>query len=68
MNIVYSDSKTDLKLRCDCCIRFQQFKGNVKFTPYRPPRAKRGSRGIALLFLELGARRGWVFSTTPRLL
>jgi hypothetical protein len=24
-----------------------------------------GSRGIALLFLDLGARRGWVVSTTP---
>jgi hypothetical protein len=24
------------------------------------------SRGIALLFLDLGARRGWVVSTTPR--
>jgi hypothetical protein len=23
-------------------------------------------RGIALLFLDLGARKGWVFSTTPR--
>jgi hypothetical protein len=30
----------------------------VKFTLYRPPRAKRGSRGIALLILDLGARRG----------
>jgi hypothetical protein len=25
-----------------------------------------GGRGIALLFLNLGARRGWVVSTTPR--
>jgi hypothetical protein len=25
-----------------------------------------GGRGIALLFLDLGARRGWVVSTTPR--
>jgi hypothetical protein len=23
-------------------------------------------RGVALLFLDLGARRGWVVSTTPR--
>jgi hypothetical protein len=28
--------------------------------------AQRGSRGIALLILDLGARRGWVVSTTPR--
>jgi len=26
-NIFYSDSKTDLKLRCDCCIKFQLFEG-----------------------------------------
>jgi hypothetical protein len=35
-------------------------------SPYnRPLRAQRGSRGIALLILDLGARRG-VVSTTPR--
>jgi hypothetical protein len=28
--------------------------------------AQRGSRGIALLIVNLGARRGWVVSTTPR--
>jgi hypothetical protein len=39
---------------------------NVKRSPYnRPPRAQRGSRSIALLILDLGARRGWVVSTTP---
>jgi hypothetical protein len=38
----------------------------VKFTLYRPPRAYRGSSGIALLFHDLGARRGWVVSTRPR--
>jgi hypothetical protein len=27
-----------------------------------------GRRGIALLILDLGGRRGWVVSTTPRLL
>jgi hypothetical protein len=32
----------------------------------RPPRAQRGSRGLAILFLDLGARRGWVVSTTPQ--
>jgi hypothetical protein len=35
-----------------------------KFTLYRPPMTLRGSRGIALLFHDLGARRGWVVSTT----
>jgi hypothetical protein len=40
---------------------------NSKWSPYnRPPRAKRGSRDIALLILNLGGRRGWVVSTTPR--
>jgi hypothetical protein len=38
----------------------------VKVTLYRPPRAQRGSRGIALLFHDLGTRRVWVVSTTPR--
>jgi hypothetical protein len=33
---------------------------------YRPKVAYRVSRGIATLFLNLGARRGWVVSTTPR--
>jgi hypothetical protein len=28
--------------------------------------AQKGGRDIALLFLDLGARRGWVVSTTPR--
>jgi hypothetical protein len=27
--------------------------------------AQRGSRGIAIIILDLGARRGWVASTTP---
>jgi hypothetical protein len=36
-------------------------------SPYnRPLRAQRGSRGIDLLMLDLGARRGWVVSNTPR--
>jgi len=28
MNVFYSDSKTDLKLRCDYCIKFQLFEGD----------------------------------------
>jgi len=31
MNVFYSDSKTDLKLRCDYCIKFQLFKGAQDF-------------------------------------
>jgi len=26
-NVCYSDSKTDLKLRCDCCIKIPLFEG-----------------------------------------
>jgi hypothetical protein len=36
-----------------------------KGTPNRPE-GPEGGRGIALLFLGLGARRGWVVNTTPR--
>jgi hypothetical protein len=38
----------------------------VKFALQQATNAMRGSRGIALLILDLGARRGWVVSTTPR--
>jgi hypothetical protein len=34
--------------------------------PLTDSEAQRGGRGIALHSLELGARRGWVVSTTPR--
>jgi hypothetical protein len=34
--------------------------------PVTDPKAQRGGRGITLLFLDLGARRGWVVSTTPQ--
>jgi hypothetical protein len=33
---------------------------------YRPEQAQRVGRGIDLLFRDLGARKGWVVSTTPR--
>jgi hypothetical protein len=40
---------------------------NVKVkVPRNRPGSPEGGRGIALLFLDLGARRGWVVSTTPR--
>jgi hypothetical protein len=38
----------------------------VKLSRCRPKMTQRVSRGIALLFLNLGTRRGWVVSTTPR--
>jgi hypothetical protein len=41
---------------------------NVKQPHYRPEQAQSLGTGVALLFLDLGARRGWVVSTTPRLL
>jgi hypothetical protein len=38
----------------------------IKHSRYRPELALRLDRGIALPFRDLGARRGWVVSTTPR--
>ena len=38
----------------------------VKWPRYRPGVAQRVGRGIALLFHNRGARRGWVVSSTPR--
>jgi hypothetical protein len=38
----------------------------VKYSRYRPEQAQRVDRGIALSFLDPGARRGWEVSTTPR--
>jgi hypothetical protein len=43
---------------------WKEIKG--KGTPVTDPKAKRGGRGIALLFPDLGTRRGWVVSITPR--
>jgi hypothetical protein len=38
----------------------------VKQSHYRPEQTQRVGRGIALLFRDLGTRRGWVVSLTPR--
>jgi hypothetical protein len=46
--------------------REQRSLVKVKSSHYRPELAYRVGRGIALLFLDLGARRGWMASTTPR--
>jgi hypothetical protein len=35
--------------------------------PRNRPKGPEGGRSIALLFPDLGARRGWAVSTTPRL-
>jgi len=40
---------------------------NVKWSRYRPGAAQRVGRGIALLFHDHSTRRGWVFSSMPRL-
>jgi hypothetical protein len=34
--------------------------------PHNRPEGLEGGKGIVLLFLDLGPRRGWVVSTTPR--
>jgi hypothetical protein len=41
-------------------------RSKVKVPCNRPQRAQRWSRSIALLILDLGARKGWVVSTTPQ--
>jgi len=41
-------------------------KKKVTFSRFRPGVAQRVGRGIALLFHDRGARRGWVVSSTPR--
>ena len=46
--------------------RPQTVKVKVKWPRYRPGCGPEGGRGIALLFQDLGARRGWVVSSTPR--
>jgi hypothetical protein len=38
----------------------------VKQSRYKPELAYRVDRGVALSFHDLGARRGWVVSTTAR--
>ena len=42
------------------------FYGKGKGIPNRPESYGRGGRGISLLFFDLGARMGWVVSTTPQ--
>jgi hypothetical protein len=41
-------------------------KKKIKWPRYRPGVAQRVGRGIALLFHDLGTRRGWVVSVTTR--
>jgi hypothetical protein len=41
------------------------FRGKGKVCPITGRKAHKVSRGIALLICDLGARRGWVVSTTP---
>jgi hypothetical protein len=51
--------------------RRKENKEKVKFiskltAPRNRPEGPEGVRGIALLFRDLSARKGWVVSTTPR--
>jgi hypothetical protein len=50
-------------LKCTAVGDVEEGKGHP-VTGHQGPRGV--SRGIALLILNLGARRGWVVSTTPR--
>ena len=42
------------------------YKVKMKCSNYRPGVAQRVGRGLALLFHDRGARRGWAVSSTPR--
>jgi len=62
----------DFFLKFECTGRWELKKDKVhpctgSEALYRPY-GTWGSRGIALLFLDYGTRRGWVVSVTPRLL
>jgi hypothetical protein len=60
---------SEILLLClECVYMVLPFVGmiKVKFALKQAPKTQRGSRGIALLILSLGARRWWVVSTTPR--
>ena len=45
---------------------FRLLKVKVKWSRYRSSVAQMVGRGLALLFLDRGTRRGWVVSSTPR--
>jgi hypothetical protein len=68
------NSKSDTHFRMWRCRRnlqicyclFLCYKGKGKVHPITGLEGLEGERGAALLFLDLGARRGWVVSTTPR--
>jgi hypothetical protein len=46
-------------------ISYHKIKVKVKVALKQATKAQRGSRGIALLFFNLGSRRGWVVNATP---
>jgi hypothetical protein len=46
--------------------KYQILQVEVKQPRYRPEQTQRVDRGIALPFRDLGARRGFVVSITPR--
>jgi hypothetical protein len=49
-----------------CIYRYIHTTGKGKVIPLQAYVAQRVGRGIALLFLDRGTRRGWVVSSTPR--
>jgi hypothetical protein len=53
------------RIRITYCIPYIK-KVKVKQSRYSPEQVQRVDRGIALSFLDPGARRGWVVSITPR--
>jgi hypothetical protein len=67
LQLSYCDVTTNFPEQSDRTLHFTIAHSVSKRSPHnRSPRAQRGSRDIALLILNLGARRGWVVSTTPR--
>jgi hypothetical protein len=48
------------------CSKHNTIQNKVKVTLQQATKDSKGGRSIALLILDLGARRGWVVSTTPR--
>jgi hypothetical protein len=61
-----STNKCAAVVGCNCYI-FRPVIAKSKSPPITGHQGpKRRSRGIALLIIDLGARRGWVVSTTPR--
>jgi hypothetical protein len=64
INNVYFENYTHLLATSRICGAIPLGKGKVR--PITGPEGEKGCRGLALLIRDLGARRGWVVSITPR--